>query len=72
VRFGADTRPDAESEEEELMERWLGVEPEPAAAPAGAGATAGPSGPAAPPPEADAPPPGDDGTSVTAAKGTVS
>jgi Cu/Ag efflux pump CusA len=72
VRFGTDTRPDAESEEEELMERWLGVEPEPAAAPAGAGATAGPSGPAAPPPEADAPPPGDDGTSVTAAKGTVS
>jgi Cu/Ag efflux pump CusA len=72
VRFGADTRPDAEGEEEELMERWLGVEPEPAAAPAGAGATAGPNGPAAPPPEADAPPPGDDGTSVTAAKGTVS
>jgi CzcA family heavy metal efflux pump len=75
LRFGAGTRPDAPSDEdaeEELFERWVGVEPEPAAAPAGAGAAAEQNGPAAPSAAGGPPPPGDDGSSVAAGKGTVS
>jgi CzcA family heavy metal efflux pump len=72
LRFGAGTRPEVVSEEEELLERWLGVEPEPAAAATGTGATAEQDGPAAPSPAGDAPPPGDGGSSVAAGKGTVS
>src|SRR5215218_8514375 len=74
LRFGAGIRPEAASAEEELMERWLGVEPEPAAATAaGTGASAEQNGPAAAPtPAGEAAPPGDDDSSLAAGKGTVS
>ena len=65
LRFGAGAPP-AAADERELMERWLGVEPEPATAAAAAGTEE--AGPRA----ADGPTPDGAGSSVAAEKETSS
>jgi hypothetical protein len=70
LRYGAGTSPQA-TDEEELLQRWLGFEPEPAAAAAATGPDGRPAADAGPPPQEQRAPDGG-GSSVGAETGPVS